>query len=80
MRAMGTLYHPTVAGCGGATDNTAMDRPTQPPPPAGGLGRLIRKGGRWWMWAALIGLVLGMVGLVILQALEYLAPFEYVAL
>jgi hypothetical protein len=32
------------------------------------------------MWAALIGLVLGMAGLVVLQALEYLAPFVYVAL
>jgi len=41
---------------------------------------LPRKGGRWWMWATLIGLGLGLVALVVLQALEYLAPFVYVAL
>ncbi len=80
MRAIGALYHPTVAGGGGETDNTAMDKSPQSQPPTGGLGRLIREGGRWWMWAALIGLVLGMAGLVVLQALEYLAPFVYVAL
>jgi hypothetical protein len=45
-----------------------------------GLPELVRQGGRWWMWAALIGLGLGLVGLVVLQALEYLAPFVYVAL
>jgi hypothetical protein len=79
MGAIGALYFPTVAGCRGTTDNTGMDNTPQPPP-IGGLGQLIRRGGRWWMWAALIGLVLGLAGLVVLQALEYLAPFVYVAL
>ena len=46
----------------------------------GGLQRLIRQGGRWWMWAVLIGVGLGLSALVVLQALEYLAPFVYVAL
>ena len=52
----------------------------QPPIPTGGLGRLIRAGGQWWMIAVLIGLGLGLVALVVLHALEYLAPFVYVAL
>ncbi len=45
-----------------------------------GVTALVRKGGRWWMWAVLIGLGIGLAALVVLQALEYLAPFVYVAL
>ena len=75
---MGRLYHPKVAGEQGPPDNEAMTPST--PPPTGGLSRLIRSGGRWWMVAVLIGLGLGLIALVVLHALEYLAPFVYVAL
>jgi len=64
----------------GAPENGTVPLPPQKTQPRGGLRALIRQGGRWWMWATLIGLGLGLVALVVLQALEYLAPFVYVAL
>ncbi len=74
------LYHPTVAAAGWAPDNGSVTLPPQSKPPSGGLGSLIRQGGRWWMWAILVGVGLALAALVVLQALEYLAPFVYVAL
>ena len=63
-----------------APDNDAMATSEENSDSNGGLQRLIRQGGRWWMWAVLIGVGLGLSALVVLQALEYLAPFVYVAL
>ena len=63
-----------------APDNDAMATSEENPDSNGGLQRLIRQGGRWWMWAVLIGVGLGLSALVVLQALEYLAPLVYVAL
>ena len=42
--------------------------------------QLLRSGGRWWMWALVAAVALAFVALVALQAIEYLAPFFYVAI
>jgi hypothetical protein len=49
--------------------------PTEP-----GFIDLLRAGGRWWMWLIIAAVVLAVTALITLQALEYLAPFIYVAI
>jgi hypothetical protein len=54
---------------------------TTPTSPQGsGILDLLRQGGRWWMWIALGATGLAVVALVASQALEYVAPYFYVAL
>jgi len=51
-----------------------------PTPPNPGLLDLVRQGGRWWMWLLIAAVGLSLVALVVLQALEYVAPYIYVAI
>ncbi len=47
---------------------------------AGELLALLARGGRWWMLPLVIVLLLLGAVLVVLQMLEYVAPFVYIAI
>jgi len=58
--------------------------PNEPDRPEhrGALGELIAllaRGGRWWMVPLIVSAAVLLMGMILMHAIEYVAPFVYVA-
>ncbi len=58
--------------------------PNEPVPPeqqgaTSALFALLARGGRWWMVPLIVSATVLLVGMVLMHAIEYVAPFVYVA-